>query len=339
MADMAEVPQTGPQTTQLSKPEKVAVLLLTLERSRAADLLRRLDEHQLGELERAATRLTSVDREVVSGIVAEFEAAIARGHGPNPSEIATLIQQTRPSPAMAEDDDAASRAPVVWDLIADQTDDRIKALLLQEHLQVAAFVLSRLPAARAAKIIEKFAVNVRSALLSRMLTMRAVAPAAEALIVDALVRSLQQSHAQQDHSAAYTGVADILNRLRKADVDESLTLLDEIYPQRVVELRKRLFSFEDLLKLEAKAVALIFDPLPAERVILALKGSSPQLQSVVLASLTSRARRMAEAELANPEMPADAEIDAARRGIVERVLDMVARNEIALSMAAPAPRA
>jgi flagellar motor switch protein FliG len=89
-----------------------------------------------------------------------------------------------------------------------------------------------------------------------------------------------------------------------------------------------LFKFEDLVRLSAKAMTVLMDGVPVERTVLALQGTDAELQGKVLAALSPRARRMAEAELQSPANVAARDIAEARRVIVDSVLRLSTEGTI-----------
>ena len=93
------------------------------------------------------------------------------------------------------------------------------------------------------------------------------------------------------------GIADILNRLDKTQSEAVLQSLAEVRPDEAKALKSLLFSFEDLADLPPPARTAVFDQVPIERLVLALKGTDPTFQAAILSALASRSRRMVEAEL------------------------------------------
>jgi flagellar motor switch protein FliG len=91
-----------------------------------------------------------------------------------------------------------------------------------------------------------------------------------------------------------------------------------------------LYSFEDLPRLTPAARTALMDQVPADKLVLALRGTDAAFQDVVLASLASRARRMVEAELASGDAGSARDVASARRAIAELALNMAAKGEIEL---------
>ncbi len=109
-----------------------------------------------------------------------------------------------------------------------------------------------------------------------------------------------------------------------------LQSLAEVRPDDAKALKSLLFAFEDLADLPPSARTAIFDQVPIERLVLALKGTDAVFQAAILSALASRSRRMVEAELqSNGNAPAR-DIAEARRAIVATVLKMIAKGDIQL---------
>jgi flagellar motor switch protein FliG len=96
-----------------------------------------------------------------------------------------------------------------------------------------------------------------------------------------------------------------------------------------------LFTFIELVNLPAKARTLVLDQVPIERLVAALKGTDTAYQQTILSSLAARSKRMVEAELQGGGTASERDVVEARRAIVDTVLKMMAKGEIAL----PAPDA
>jgi flagellar motor switch protein FliG len=70
--------------------------------------------------------------------------------------------------------------------------------------------------------------------------------------------------------------------------------------------------------------------MPVERIVIALQGMPESLTNTVLATLSPRARRMAEAELKAGTNASPSDLAASRRAIVEAVLKLVADGTLEL---------
>jgi flagellar motor switch protein FliG len=320
----------------LSGAEKVAVLLLALGKPRAAKLLKRFEPEQLRLLTRLSGDLRPITAADLETLVEEFALKFSSGVNfvGTEKEVRNLLSGAMTEDQMAEAMSSEHEvAPVndqrVWEKISTLKEDALRGFLNKEHPQTVALILSRIESAMAAKIIASFAADVRNDLLCRMLGIGQISDD----VVRAVEVALSEDLLAPTSSASHTGIADILNRLDKSQSEDVLKSLAEVRPDDAKALKQLLFTFEDLVTLQPKARTLVFDQVPIERLVIALKGTDTAFQSTILSSLASRSRRMVEAELQGGASSSQREIADARRAIVDTVLKMIGKGEIELQAA------
>jgi flagellar motor switch protein FliG len=322
----------------MSGAEKVAVLLLALGKPRAAKLLKRFDPEDLKVLTQLAGDLAPIGASDLESLVEEFAQKFSSGitFVGTEREVKNLLSdvmgEDQLAGVMSDEQEEAGEAPErVWDKISRIKVETLRAYLGNEHPQTAAMVLSRIDAGIAAKVIASFPAQQRNTLLIRMLGIKKVADDAARAVEAAIAEDLLA----KSSSGSHAGIADILNRLDKAQSDELLKTLAEVRPDDAKTLKGMLFTFVELVNLPVKARTQLLDQVPIERLVAALKGTDAAFQAAILSSLAARSRRMVEAELQGGGAATEREVAEARRAIVDTVLKMMASGEIEM----PAPDA
>lgn len=323
----------------LSGVEKVTVLLLALGRPKAAQLLKRMEAEEIRLIARAANRLPAVSPDDLARLVEEFAKLFSGGVNfvGTTSEVRSLLADVMTEEEIADllSDSSGGEEPV-WNKVARLQDEIIRAYLLREHPQTVALILSRLNPAHAARLIGSLPHDLRNTLLNRMLGIRRIAPDALEVLEATLREDLITLQAPA--AGTHTGIADIMNRLDKVQFDAALKHLSQARPADVEAMRSLLFTFDDLGSLPPKALTLVFNQIPAERLVLALRGTDFEFQDAVLAGLPARARRMVEMELQAENDASGREIAEARRAVVDVVLKLMAQRQIELPAGDPAPQ-
>jgi flagellar motor switch protein FliG len=316
----------------MSGVEKVAVLLLALEKSRATQLLKRFDAGELKQITRSAAQLKPVSAADLEALVEEFARQFSSGVNfvGTLEEVERLLAGVMTEDQIAEvmSDEQRKDEPV-WETVSGLKQDTVKTYLTNEHPQAAALILSRIDSASAAKMIGTFEARLRNDLLCRMLGIKSVAEDVMRAVERVVYEDLTAS-ASSGGGDAQVGVADILNKLDKTQSDDLLKTLGEQRPADAKALKSMLFSFEDLAKLDPRIRTTLFDQIPIERLVLALRGTDAEFQGIILSSLASRSKRMVEAELQGGSAASPREMAEARRAIVDIVLKMAAKGEIDL---------
>lgn len=323
-----------PSPSSLNGVEKVAVLLLALGKGRAAKLLKHFDPSDLQQLTRSAADLRAISTGDMESLVEEFGQRFSSGVNfvGTAAEIRNLLAGVMSEEEMAraggEMGDAPETPPdtdgPVWPHLARLKTDVLRAYLLKQHPQAVALILSRLDSDAAARALGTFPAAHRSSLLCRMLDIKQVAPD----VLRVVETTLREELLATSTSNLHTGIADILNRLEKPQIEAVLKSLGEVRPDDAKALKRMLFTFDDLVTLAAPVRTSVFDQVPIERLVLALRGTDPGFQATILSSLGARSRRMVEAELQGGGTPSPRDVGEARRAIIDTVLKMVAKGEI-----------
>jgi flagellar motor switch protein FliG len=114
-------------------------------------------------------------------------------------------------------------------------------------------------------------------------------------------------------------------------MEDVLNSLAATRPKSAEILKSLLFTFDDIIKLTPKARTALFDAVPSEKTVMALKGTEPEFREVILSSLASRVRRMVEQELSSGDPASQRDVAEARRAITDLALEMAGRGDIELN--------
>lgn len=317
----------------MSGAEKVAVLLLALGKPRAAKLLRRFDPDDLKVLTQLAGDLAPIGASELEVLVEEFAQNFSSGINFVGTErevknmLSDVMNENQLAGIMTDEEEEPGEAPErLWDKITKIKDDVLRSYLGKEHPQTAAMILSRVDPGVAARIVASFPSRQRNTLLIRMLGIKTIAEDAARAVERAIVEDLLD----KSSSGSHAGIADILNRLDKTQSDDLLKNLAEVRPDDAKTLKGMLFTFVELVNLAPKARTLLLDQVPIERLVAALTGTDSAFQTAILSSMAARSRRMVEAELQGGGSATEREVTDARRAIVDTVLKMMARGEVAM---------
>lgn len=319
----------------LSGPDKVTALLLSMGKTFADRVVKKFDSQELKVVARSAATLGSVERSVVEQLVQQLVADIEAGSDlvASPSEaealIAGVVSDEEAVEIMA--DVKGNSSKTVWPRLSKAPQGNIEQFLAKEHPQVGAFVLSKVPPELAARIISQLQPAVRIDVMKRMLAMKPVTEAAQTLLEETLAANLLSGITVNAGPDIYSRMADILNKLDKPHLDDVLKSLEDYRPKEAAVVRDLLFVFEDIIKLSPEARSRLFDEVPTEVTVLALKGASAPIVEAALSAVSQRARRLIEAEISGGAPALKKDILKAQRDVADLVLDLADRGLIELN--------
>src|SRR5690606_8574405 len=103
---------------------------------------------------------------------------------------------------------------------------------------------------------------------------------------------------------------------------ELMGSLQDLNRDDIARIKAKLFTFEDIGRLSQRARLLLFDEVQTEQIATALRSADATLQEMVLASLSTRGRRMVESELGAEQGNITSQnITDARRAIARIAID------------------
>lgn len=326
--------RNGGDRRRLTGPQRAAALLIVLGKGAAPKLLQHLDKDEVRQIAGAAATLGIVDRMSLDRMIDEFASQLADG----PEIVGTLTEaQQLVSGSLAPQEvvqlvegDRANVPIDVWRQLEGLSDDSVSVILSKEPPHISALVLKKLEPDRVAVVLDRMEPARRPEIVAQMLLSTPATPAAANLFETSIRAVLEAGEKSANDGPSPQHVADIVNRLDDASVDDVVSYLSAIAPERAAAVKALVFKFDELTRLSQPDRVALFDGLATERVILALKGASADVVESALSSLGARARRMVESELLNDGPAPQAEVQAARRIIVQAALRLSAAGTIVL---------
>lgn len=166
----------------------------------------------------------------------------------------------------------------------------IAELLRNEHPQIVAAILVHLEAEQTAAVLKNFTDRPRNEVMLRIATLEGIQPTALKDLNEVLYKVL--AGGDKIRKASMGGVktaAEIINMMGtqiESTVIEAIRDHDADLAQKIMD---KMFIFEDLLKLDGKAVQLILKEVSTDQLVIALKGASSELRELVFNNMSTRA--------------------------------------------------
>lgn len=321
----------------LTGPQKAAAILVAIGRPAAARLLKHFNAEDLRKLAGHARTLEPISPLDFEQLVKQFEDSFAEGAPVSEAaqRFEGLLRETLPQ----EEVDAVLEDRVqpqlvqesVWAQLARLPVESLQAYLTDQHPQIIAYIVSKLPSDLAARLFVVLPPQLRNAVVQRSLHIGNVAPAAAELLEDVLRRDLLGRSDSGPVKAHHGQIANIFNQLDRSEMEELMASLEDLNRDDLNRIKAKLFTFEDIERLSQRARLLLFDEVQTEQIATALRGADTRLQELVLSSLSTRGRRMVETELGAEQGNITAQnITDARRTIARIAIDLSERGIITL---------
>jgi flagellar motor switch protein FliG len=308
---------------------KAAILLLALRQDVAAKLLRGLDRERVEEISREIAGLDTVAPELREEIVSEFyNIVLARQYVDQGglSFARNLLMRTLPS------DDAKRIIATIEHSIHEQPfsflqkteKDNLVTFLQEEHPQTIALVLSHLPPVMASEILVGLPTERQVEVVTRIANMDQTSPD----VIKEVERGLEKRLAglvseRFERVGGVQSVAEILNLAGRASEKAILEGLEEHEPKLVEDIRRLMFVFEDILRVNDKGIQAVLKEVANEELGLALRTASEELKQKIFKNMSERASQLIKEEMdyMGPVRLSDVEVAQ------QKIVDVVRRLE------------
>ncbi len=320
---------------------RVASLLLSLDQTSAAALLRTIDPRVLPRVAAAMSRIEAEGENALAATSAwrDLVREINGGLPPPPrardeEELGRFLEmglgQERASAVLSEMRERR-RIENPFVNVVDAPPARLVKALAGESTAVRALVLGHLPPKAAAGVLAALDPEESLRVVQRL--SKAGAPQRET--VDLVARNLQaeverlaNEPARPAPAERLRSIANILNNAGGEVGRNVLSALDQSDKSAADGIRELMFTWDDLAKLDRKAMQKVLSKVETNALALALKGSSPAVEENVLSNLSQRVREMLadEREMLGPRPRA--EVEASRNEVLKNVRELVESGEL-----------
>ena len=207
----------------------------------------------------------------------------------------------------------------------------VAELLRNEHPQIVAAILVHLDYEQSAAVLMQFGERQRSDIVLRVATLEGIQPTALKDLNEVLFNVLAGGDKVRKTSlGGVQAAAEIINLLGNnsdAAVLESIRGHDPDLAQKIMD---KMFVFDDILKLDDKAVQTVMREVASETLIVALKGASSELRDKFLANMSSRAAETLREDLESRGPMRLSEVEAQQKEILKTVRRLAEEGQIVL---------
>ncbi len=301
---MASALAQSPGVSTLSGVTKAAGLLVALGPEASSKVLKQLKEHEMEALTvqvAALGRLSEADRVALMDECHEMVLAqrfIASGGVDYAREMLSLAIGAEDAAALLERV-VAMHPAAPFEFLRKSDPKQMAAFMQNEHPQTVALILSYLPAAQAAMVLTNLGDGLQADVARRIAAMDRTPPDIVAR-VEEVMRRRMSSLISQD-AMRVGGTEHLVNVLTTVDRGTEKHILDRLAesdPALAEEIRKLMFTFDDVILLDDRAIQRVLRDVDSKDLALALKAARDDLKEHIFNNMSSRAAEVLREEIA-----------------------------------------
>ena len=291
---------------KMTGPKKAAILLVALGEEAAADIIKNLEDSEIQQVGYHMARFTDVSPEDLDLVLEEFYNKSTAGAGGFIINASADYVKNTLTKALGGD----RAKSLVDNLSANVEESALESLkwldpkaianfITHEHPQTIALILAHLEdPEQTATVLKELPENLQADVVYRMAILEAIQPGVVSEIDEVLSREMQAAGAMGTAKVGgIESVSEMLNSLDKSTETRILATIEESNPDLAEQIRELMFTFEDLVLIDARGMQLILKEVQGADLTLAMKTASDPIKELIFSSMSTRAADMLREDL------------------------------------------
>ncbi len=321
--------------------EKVAILLLSLDEELAAKVMKNFSPAEIECIGKEMSRLSSVSLDEVNSVAKEFctlarqKGGVLPVHGETLRNIIVKAAGEEAAHDILTSIERTSGQIRHYDNPLIQKLQEIDPQILidftkTEHPQTIALILSYVGAEQAAGILETLSPEMQFDIVKRMATLKSVPHEVIEDIAKTLEKEIMVGGISDLQPGGVAMVAEVMNRMNRNNENAIMKLLDDTVPDVATEIRKKMFTFEDILKLDDRSVQELLREVTTEDLGRALKIVDEEMRGAIYKNMSKRGAEMLKEDIEMMPPIRLSEIEKSQRIVIDAAKKLEAEGKIVI---------
>lgn len=189
--------------------------------------------------------------------------------------------------------------------------------LINEHPQTISVILAHLEPEKKGEVLKRLPESLQAEVVLRLSNLDHVAPELIAEVDRVLKQELQNiGTVEQSSLGGVQPVAEMLNVMDKNTETAIMSRIEEKDPILAEEIRKLMFVFEDIIKIDDKGIQTLLKEVANDKLLLALKTANEDIRAKIFKNISQRAAKLLQDDLQNMGPARLSDVEAAQVEIV-----------------------
>ncbi len=314
--------------------QKAAVVLLSLDKALAAEVLSLMSKEDVEKVTMKIAKMSDVSKEQQASVLNEFttirseQTSMERG---GLDAVNELLEQSLGKEGAGSILDSINQSmnSVPFGFLQKSGATNLLTFIIEEHPQTIAMIMSHLPSNLAAEVLAGLPSNKQIDVIKRISNMEQTSPEVVRDVEKSLEHRMKNTFSQgMENAGGVELVAEILNVTDRMTNKGILENMDQDTPDLADEIRRLMFVFDDLVKLDSKAIQSLLKEVETNQWAVALKGASEEIKQKVLSNLSQRAADLLREEMEYLGPIRVSDVEAVQQQIVDSVRRLEDAGEI-----------
>ena len=280
---------------RLTGTQKSAILMMLIGEEEAAEILKNLSPREVQHLGAAMYSVQGLGQDLVNQVLDEFltiikeQTSLGLGAGNYIRNVLTkALGDDKAQSVLTRITPTSQERPIE---ILDWMDARsIAELVVDEHPQIIALVMSYLDAGLASDVLLSLPDELQPDVVYRVATLETVQPEALRELEDVMQRKFKSNATlRASQVGGVKAAAQIMNFTKQDTEALIMEVIGEEDRNLMQAIQESMFVFDNLLDSDDKSIQTLLRNVETEDLVLALKGADEPLRDKLLSCMSSRA--------------------------------------------------
>jgi len=319
----------------LSGVQKAAIFMMAIGEDNAGKLFAIMDDEETREMSHTMSNLGAINALMVERLFMEFADQLS-GTGSLVGSLSSterLLLNTLPDDRVGQimEEIRGPAGRTMWDKLVNVNEGVLANYLKNEYPQTVAVVMSKIKPDHASRVLAMLPENFAMEVITRMLRMEVV----QKEVLDHVERTLRTefmtNFARTARQDSHEMMADIFNNLDRNTEGRFLSGLEEHNRESAERIRQLMFTFDDLIRVDASGIQTLLRQVEKEQLAVALKGASDDVKDLFFKNMSERAGKMMKEDMDAMGAVRLKDVDEAQATIVTSAKALADAGEIIIS--------
>ncbi|MBQ7669072.1 MAG: flagellar motor switch protein FliG [Clostridia bacterium] len=324
----------------LTGKQKAAMFLISIGPEKSAEIMRHLKDEEIEEVTKAIAGIKKLKNTYQEKVIEEFyqlslaQEYITEGGINYAKEILEKAFGSSKSEIILKKMTASLRSNGPFEFVKSLDPMKIAQLIKNEHPQTIALILYNIKYQQAATVLSLLPKDKQADVARRVAMMEKPSYDVVKQVEEILQKKISYDYMNDDMSSTISGVETLTEILRASDRGTEQVVMDYLKKENSEleeEIRKKLFTYEDIIKLDDKSIQRVLKDIDNHVLALAIKASQKNIQDLLYKNLSNRVADLIreDIEVMGPVRVRD--VEAAQDEIVMKIRDLEKTGEIVIN--------
>ncbi len=324
---------------ELKGMEKAAILLNYLGEQAATELFKHLDDGDIRKLINNMHRLRTIPIDVTKRVLEEYYEKVSEAEEyifskdvATKETIVAAVGEERARGILGHLNLAAGTGGRTLESLELVDAKSLANFLVSEHPQTIAVILAHLEPEKKCEVLKRMPESLQAEAVLRMANLDYISPE----LIEEVDKVLRQELAtmgsvEQSQLGGVQPVAEMLNVMDKNTETAIMSRLEEKDPILAEEIRKLMFVFEDIIKIDNRGIQALLKEISNEKLLLALKTANEEIKDKIFKNMSTRASTLIQEDLQSMGPSKLSDVEGAQQEIVNMARKLEAEGKILIA--------